>query len=251
MDENVIYCTSCGAANEAGVNFCFKCGKPIGVKAGTSNGKTSSDFITLTCPTCGGKLEITPDVERFACKFCGNEHYVQRNSGSISLAPMVESLKRVEGKFDQVLSGSDRAVAEKTIQRLKDEMPAFERSVAQKQSELKNNSRKPKNVLPTILISIPIPALLFLAGGCVFGIIDDPSAGVGVIILWISVILISLGLIVLCVKGIGKIWRRKYPYSEAQQQRIDKIQEELDKAQVELSTRREQLAKLHQYTAER
>ncbi len=31
------------------------------------------DFVTLSCPTCGGKLEITDNIERFACGYCGHE----------------------------------------------------------------------------------------------------------------------------------------------------------------------------------
>src|SRR5258706_205176 len=43
-----------------------------------------SDFVTLTCPSCGGRLEITKDVERFACAHCGNEHVVRR-AGALGL----------------------------------------------------------------------------------------------------------------------------------------------------------------------
>jgi predicted RNA-binding Zn-ribbon protein involved in translation (DUF1610 family) len=31
------------------------------------------DYITLTCPSCGGKLNITNDMQRFACSYCGKE----------------------------------------------------------------------------------------------------------------------------------------------------------------------------------
>jgi predicted RNA-binding Zn-ribbon protein involved in translation (DUF1610 family) len=40
-----------------------------------------SDFVTLTCPNCGGKLQITPDINRFACTHCGNEHIVTLRTG--------------------------------------------------------------------------------------------------------------------------------------------------------------------------
>ncbi|MFL7795121.1 MAG: hypothetical protein AB8I69_23480 [Anaerolineae bacterium] len=29
------------------------------------------DSITLTCPSCGGKLQVTNDIDRFACTHCG------------------------------------------------------------------------------------------------------------------------------------------------------------------------------------
>ena len=43
-----------------------------------------ANFVTLTCPSCGGKLEITEDVEKFACGNCGNEHIVNRR-GNVNI----------------------------------------------------------------------------------------------------------------------------------------------------------------------
>jgi hypothetical protein len=74
-----------------------------------------SDFITLSCPSCGGKLEITKDVEQFACAHCGNEHVVRRGAGIVSLAPVMEGLQKVQ-------ASSDRVRAELAIQRLTAEL---------------------------------------------------------------------------------------------------------------------------------
>jgi ribosomal protein S27AE len=74
-----------------------------------------ADHITLTCPSCGGKLQITNDIERFACGHCGNEHIVRRGSGIILLAPVVEGLQRVQ-------TGVDKTASELAIKRLKDEI---------------------------------------------------------------------------------------------------------------------------------
>jgi hypothetical protein len=73
------------------------------------------DFITLSCPTCGGKLQITPDIDRFACLYCGAEHIVRRGSGVISLAPVVEGLRQVQ-------TGVDKTAAELAIVRLTQEI---------------------------------------------------------------------------------------------------------------------------------
>ena len=54
------------------------------------------DIVTLSCPSCGGKLQITADIERFACGHCSNEHIVKRAGGIIALAPVVEGLKNVQ-----------------------------------------------------------------------------------------------------------------------------------------------------------
>jgi predicted RNA-binding Zn-ribbon protein involved in translation (DUF1610 family) len=31
-------------------------------------------FITLECPSCGGKTQFSPQSETFVCQYCGNEH---------------------------------------------------------------------------------------------------------------------------------------------------------------------------------
>lgn len=74
-------------------------------------GDTMSDYINLTCPSCGGKLQITNDVDRFACGYCGHELIVKRGGGIISLSPMVEELKEVK-------TGVDKTASELTIVRI-------------------------------------------------------------------------------------------------------------------------------------
>lgn len=66
------------------------------------------DFITLTCPSCGGKLKITEDIERFACAHCGIEHLVRRGEGIVSLSPV----------FKGIAKGVDNTAFELAITRL-------------------------------------------------------------------------------------------------------------------------------------
>lgn len=82
------------------------------------------DFVTLSCPSCGGKLQITADIERFACSYCGTEHIVRRSGGIISLAPVVEGLKKVQ-------TGVDKTASELAIQRLTREIAELERYYSQ------------------------------------------------------------------------------------------------------------------------
>jgi len=51
-----------------------------------------ADLITLNCPTCGGNLQVTNDVERFVCAHCGNTHIVDPGVRVKSLASEVEKL---------------------------------------------------------------------------------------------------------------------------------------------------------------
>lgn len=73
------------------------------------------DFITLSCPSCEAKLEVTPDIDRFACAHCGTEHIVKRAGGIVSLLPVVEAIKGVQ-------TGVDKTAAELGIARLQKEI---------------------------------------------------------------------------------------------------------------------------------
>lgn len=41
-----------------------------------------ADFVSLTCPSCNGKLQIGKDLDRFACSYCGTEFVVNRGGGA-------------------------------------------------------------------------------------------------------------------------------------------------------------------------
>jgi hypothetical protein len=74
-----------------------------------------SDFITLSCPSCGGQLAITDDIHRFACTHCGTEHMVKRAPGIIAIEPVVHGLANIQ-------RGTDRTASELAIVRLRGEM---------------------------------------------------------------------------------------------------------------------------------
>jgi len=98
------------------------------------------DFFTLSCPTCGGKLQITNDIERFACGNCGNEHLVHRSGGIVSLTPVIEGLKQVQ-------VGVDKTASELALKRLKKEVEEL---------NLLKINRKTGSVMFSILGGIPI-----------------------------------------------------------------------------------------------
>jgi hypothetical protein len=81
-----------------------------------------ADFVTLTCPSCGGKLQITSDLDRFACGYCGTEQVVRRGGGVVSLAPVVEGLKQVQ-------VGVDKTASELAIRRLREDIAELEEQV--------------------------------------------------------------------------------------------------------------------------
>jgi hypothetical protein len=100
------------------------------------------DFVTLSCPSCGGKLNVTDDIQRFACGHCGREHVVTRAGGIVSLLPVVEALRRVE-------VGVDKAASELAINRLQREID----ELRSRRSALVASSPKPQVsvVLPFVI----------------------------------------------------------------------------------------------------
>ncbi|NMC86137.1 MAG: zinc-ribbon domain-containing protein [Anaerolineaceae bacterium] len=144
------FCPQCGTPNVSEAVFCMSCGSrfpavaapaasaaptppPLKTASGTPvpplPRSGQSDFITLSCPNCGGKLQITPDIERFACQYCGYEHIVRRNGGIVSLEPVVRVMQNIDANINLVGVGvnrlgasSEKQIAEQTIARLKTEI---------------------------------------------------------------------------------------------------------------------------------
>jgi len=94
--------------------------------------------ITLKCSNCGGNLEITPEMENFACGYCGASQIVQRRGGTISLKLLTESISKVQ-------IGTDKTAAELAIKRLSREISAVQENYAQinfaKYAELNRNKQ--------------------------------------------------------------------------------------------------------------
>ena len=87
MERN-IFCGHCGARLPKGSLFCRHCGEKVEKLTETNNIPpsipASNDFITLKCPSCGGALKITADVETLKCQFCGAEHIIRRENNGVT-----------------------------------------------------------------------------------------------------------------------------------------------------------------------
>lgn len=152
MAGNQKYCPSCGTANSQEVSFCISCGSKFPQISGQQAPTYAqpqmpagvpplpqvrrSDFITLSCPNCGGRLQITPDIERFACQYCGYEHIVRRSGGLVSLEPVMRMMGNINSNINLVGVGvnmlgfsSEKQVAEQAIARIKTELPELEARV--------------------------------------------------------------------------------------------------------------------------
>jgi hypothetical protein len=94
-----------------------------------------TEFVSLTCPSCGGKLQITGDIEQFACGYCGTEYVVKRGVGIVSLAPGVEELKRIQ-------IGTDKMASELAIPRLRAELEELEDKVSEERARMSAASKQ-------------------------------------------------------------------------------------------------------------
>lgn len=242
MADEKIFCPSCGTANLIKANFCNQCGSKLPFIQKSEPKEIKSDFITMQCPNCGGKLQVNPDSQYLICQFCGLEHLVRQNDGAVSLAPVVESFKKVAGKFDQVLSGSDRLAAEQTITRLKSEMPGFEIRVNTAQEKYNRELyKKPSRFFKFILYFLSILSILYILI-VIIGTIFSSTPPTEVIVLAI------VAVILLVLTRAGFIAMKKKSNNQA---RILFLKGELELAKKEFQERKNQLDQLHRYTAER
>jgi predicted RNA-binding Zn-ribbon protein involved in translation (DUF1610 family) len=120
-----------------------------------------SDIITLTCPTCGGKLDISPGLDRFACAHCGNEHLVKRSEGVIALQPLTESLGGLR-------RATDRTASEMALRRLAEELADLKEARAQAERRmeeclqaLKDRDRARRDLIKSA-VTLPLAFVLSL-----------------------------------------------------------------------------------------
>jgi ribosomal protein S27AE len=117
------------------------------------------DFVTLSCPSCGGKLELSQEIDRFVCAHCGTEHIVRRAGGIIALKPVVDEIGKVR-------VGVDKTASELAIIRLKGEIAQLNQALQELQhnfSQEQKQFQQTRNELETISCSmILIGSMLFL-----------------------------------------------------------------------------------------
>jgi hypothetical protein len=83
--------------------------------------------IPLKCPNCGANLEITPEMETFACGYCGASQMVTRSGGTVSLRLLTEGIAKVQ-------AGTDKTAAELAIRRLREDYQSLENTYNQLKS---------------------------------------------------------------------------------------------------------------------
>jgi ribosomal protein S27AE len=117
------------------------------------------EMIKLACASCGASLEVAKDVDHLACGHCGAQFVVRRSGAAISLAPIVEGLKRVE-------VGIDRTASELAIARLNRELVDYEREGVAAETAARLSAAKARNA-SRVAGAIAIVGMLFMLAGVV------------------------------------------------------------------------------------
>jgi DNA-directed RNA polymerase subunit RPC12/RpoP len=142
-----------------------------------------ADFVTLSCPNCGGKLEITSDIERFACAYCGQEQLVNRGRGIVTLKPVLDQLASVKQSVDRNVETSERVANELALQRVKKEKAEAEVALKATLEQIEKRSN-------VVNFSLAIGVLLIACSFLVFWSnlsTDRVGSGLGCLILGIPI----------------------------------------------------------------
>jgi hypothetical protein len=111
------------------------------------------NFVTLSCPTCGGKLRITEGIDRFACAHCGNEHIVERGGGIVSIVPLL-------GELSDLKTGVDKTTSELAIARLEKQQETIRTKIINLQTS--KSKVKSERTKISALIAIKLLVDIFL-----------------------------------------------------------------------------------------
>jgi hypothetical protein len=117
----------------------------------------SVKILPLNCPGCGAALRIAPELETFACAYCGTSVRVLRQGGTVSL-------KRMADTVQQIRVGTDRVASELALARLSKELAQLQAGISLAETELV--------AIPSKLGSIPLFDYSFpltLSGNCDYG----------------------------------------------------------------------------------
>lgn len=122
------------------------------------------DIITLSCPACGGRLEIRPNVNRFACGYCGNESIVHKEGGIITLEAVEENIQKIQ-------LSSERIATELAIPRLEKEIASskkdlltlieYRNKLLENYQDIEKQYNKSKNLPISSIIAFLILSIMF------------------------------------------------------------------------------------------
>ncbi len=108
--------------------------------------------VNLKCASCGGALEIHPDMDQFACGYCGSEQLVERRGGTISLKRVIDAVTRVQ-------TGTDKTAAELALVRLERELGTARQRWNESDAVFRRNHRSSSTLGTFLMVLSPIGGL--------------------------------------------------------------------------------------------
>ena len=118
-------------------------------------------IITLKCANCGANLEISPEMEQFACGYCGASQVVERSGGTVRLKLLTDAISKVQ-------AGTDKTAAELAIRRLREDLANIENDYQNLEIARQVEANNLKQNLKTIWgVATVISLLIFFKGGWV------------------------------------------------------------------------------------
>jgi hypothetical protein len=103
--------------------------------------------IAMGCPNCGAGLEITSDLETFACTYCGSIIKVTWHGGTVSL-------KQLEQVINGIKSSTDRIAAELALKRLGGELGEITSEIYSAEFD---QEKAPYDLMPVKLFDYSFP----------------------------------------------------------------------------------------------
>lgn len=195
------------------------------------------EFVTLSCPSCGGRLEVAQGVHTFACSYCGQQHKIIRQGGIITIEPIADVLGRVQ-------EGVDKTASELAIKRLKEEIAEltveWDKSVKELEARMTELHRKRYELATTTLqaaawIALPLDLVLF--GYSILAIGTEEAILVAIVAFFV----LTLGIAIVNPKK--RINRKRIAQIEEQIQTTDsKLQETRSEGERVLAAKQRELA---------
>jgi DNA-directed RNA polymerase subunit RPC12/RpoP len=122
--------------------------------------------FSLQCISCGSKLNVSSEMSRFACGYCGAELIVEREGGTVALKSVVDAVAKIQ-------AGTDKTAAELALRRLHGELGQLNQAYDQRLWK----SKTEKSAWPMqSSIAIAASAAVGVAGG---GLVGQLNAGAG------------------------------------------------------------------------
>jgi DNA-directed RNA polymerase subunit RPC12/RpoP len=176
------------------------------------------NLITLSCPSCGGVLEVTQNTEQLVCSYCGQRHVVKHEGTTLSLSPVLDAL-------NQVKAGVDRTAAELAIVRLQKEIAELNTNRTAFLGANPKPVSKASNLVFAIL-AVVIGSLIALTGLCA---LMGNSLKSSLPILLVGIIILGAGVLGLVLRNRpAKSWEKNIePRIKAQDALIAKSDQEL------------------------